>query len=134
MSPAICCFSPCSWCALTAYSDGRSPSASNAKHGRPGFGRIGTFGQCRPTCRLGRFLLCHLRLHGLDRGADLDGARLGCLWYFANHVDMEQAIVEAGTRYLHVVGKAKAPLEGAPSGAAVQVAAGSRRRFVVLRQ
>ena len=73
--------------------------------------------------RLGGFLIHHLRLHGLERGANLDRARLGCLGHFANHIDRKQAIVEACARHLHMVGKAKTPLEGAPGDAAVQVAA-----------
>jgi hypothetical protein len=32
---------------------------------------------------------------------------------------MEQAIVQAGAHYLHVVGEAKAPLEAAPGAAVV---------------
>jgi hypothetical protein len=39
------------------------------------------------TCRLGRALLRHLRLHRLGGGADLDRARLGCLGHFVNHID-----------------------------------------------
>jgi len=80
-------------------------------------------GWSRSTCRLGRLLLHHLRLHGVDRGADLDRARLGCLGHFANHIDIEQAIVEAGSHHLDVVGKTKAPLKRAPGDTAMQVAA-----------
>ena len=61
-----------------------------------------------------------LRLRGLDCGAYLDSAQLGCLRHFANHVDMEQAIVEASAHHLHVVGKAKAPLEAAGHMAGVR--------------
>jgi len=69
------------------------------------------------------FLLRHLWVHGLDGGADLDRARLGCLRHFANHIDIKQAIVEAGAHHLHVVGKTQAPFESAPGDTAVQVAA-----------
>ena len=72
---------------------------------------------------LGSFLLRHLRLHGLDGGANLDRARLGCLGHFTNHITRKQAIVETCARHLHVVGEAKAPLESAPGDAVVQVAA-----------
>jgi hypothetical protein len=58
-----------------------------------------------------------------DRGADLDRGRLGCLEYFANHIDIKQAIVRAGAHHLHVVGETKAPLKRAPGDTAVQVAA-----------
>jgi hypothetical protein len=50
--------------------------------------------------RLGGFLLHHLRLHGLELGANLDRARLGCLGHFANHIDRKRAIVEACARHL----------------------------------
>ena len=38
-------------------------------------------------------------MHGLDRGADLDRARLRCLGNFVNHLDVQQAIVEAGAMW-----------------------------------
>jgi hypothetical protein len=88
----------------------------------PNFGGALPFGQCRSMCRLGRVLLRHLRLQRRDCRADLDRARLGCFGHFANHIDTDQAVVDAGTRHLRVVGEAKAPLEVAPGNAAVQVA------------
>ena len=53
----------------------------------PNFGGVSTFGRLCSTCRLGRLLLRHLRLHSRDRSADLDRARLGCLGHFVNHID-----------------------------------------------
>ena len=88
----------------------------------PNFGGVSTFGRLRSTCRLGRLLLRHLRLHSRGRSADLDRARLGCLGHFVNHIDRKHAVVEAGTHHLHVVSEAKAPFETAPGEAAVQVA------------
>src|SRR6202045_3628384 len=85
----------------------------------PKFGGVLPFEACRSASRLGRLLLRHLRLHAFDRSADLDRARLGCLGHFANHVDIKQAIVEAGAHDLHVIGEAEAALEGAPGNAAV---------------
>ena len=67
-------------------------------------------------------MLRHLRLQRRDCRADLDRARLGCFGHFANHIDTDQAVVDAGTRHLRVVGEAKAPLEVAPGNAAVQLA------------
>ena len=70
----------------------------------PNFGDVLTFRTVPLTCRSSRLLLRHLRVHDLNRGADLDRAQLGCLRHFTNHVDAKQAIVEASARHLHVVG------------------------------
>ena len=51
-------------------------------HTRCDLGGVPPCGQCRSTCRLGRLLLRHLRLYRLDRSANLDRARLGCLGHF----------------------------------------------------
>ena len=98
---------------------GTDKAAAQAKT-PPNFGGVSAFERLRSTCRLGRLLLRHLRLQDRDRGADLDRAGLRCFRHFANHVDMEQAIVEAGAHHLHVVGEAKAPLERASGDATVQ--------------
>ena len=86
----------------------------------PNFGGVSMFGRLRSTCRLGRLLLRHLRLHSRDRRADLDRARLGCLGHFVNHIDRKHAVVEAGTHHLNVVSEVKAPLETASGDAAVR--------------
>ena len=37
-------------------------------------------------------MLRHLRSHGLDRSADLNRPRLGCLGHFANYINTQQTV------------------------------------------